>query len=72
MRSLGKNRTDRNGLKQGLWEDYWEHNNILCSKGSYMNGEKEGIWEYYYSNGKLVKKELYENGNLIEVYEEFK
>ena len=59
MRSLGKNRTDRNGLKQGLWEFYFD-NGIICSKGLYKNGLKEGYWEYY-EDGNLISKGSYKN-----------
>lgn len=59
MRSIGKNRKDRNGLKQGLWEEYWDNGN-LQSKGSYVNGLKEGYWEYY-EDGNLISKGSYKN-----------
>ena len=64
MRSFGKNRTDRNGLKQGYWEYYYENGNIL-SKGSYKDDKAEGMWEYYYTDGSLYNKKLFENGYFI-------
>jgi antitoxin component YwqK of YwqJK toxin-antitoxin module len=67
MRSLGKNRKDRNGLKQGLWEEYWDNGN-LQSKGSYVNGLKEGYWEYY-EDGNLISKGLYKEGNKEGIWE---
>jgi antitoxin component YwqK of YwqJK toxin-antitoxin module len=67
MRSLNdiKNKTDRLGRKQGLWEYYYP-NGQLHIKGSYVSGEKDGIWEYYYSDGDLDFKVLFENGKFIE------
>ena len=62
MRSLGKNRTDRDGLKQGYWVIYWANN--MCEKGSYKNGLRYGIWDLY-SEGDLITSVLYENGILI-------
>lgn len=47
MRSLGKNRFNRKGLRAGYWEEYYANGNIWC-KGRYINGMKDGIWEYYY------------------------
>jgi antitoxin component YwqK of YwqJK toxin-antitoxin module len=53
MRSLiKKNRFNREGRKQGYWEDYYD-NGVLHFKGSYKNGNRDGYWEYYYSNGNL-------------------
>jgi antitoxin component YwqK of YwqJK toxin-antitoxin module len=40
MRSLDKvikNKTDKNGLKQGYWEYYYSNGNLIC-KGLYLNG----------------------------------
>ena len=71
MRSIGriKNRFNKEGEKHG----YWEHNSILCSKGSYRNDKMEGLWEYYDVNGNLMSKGLYKNGvrdGIWEFYDE--
>jgi len=29
------------------------------------DGKRNGIWEFYDENGKLIKKEIYEDGVLI-------
>ena len=63
MRSLGKNRKDRRGFKQGYWEHY-TFTGILLSKGSYKNDKADGIWEYYHDNGNLWRKGLYLKGEL--------
>ena len=39
MRSLGKNRLDGSGRKQGYWEFYYSNGNLIC-KGLYNNGVK--------------------------------
>jgi len=55
-----KNFTDKNGLKQGVWETY--ENNILTSIGEYKDGEKEGIWEFWYDNGEKMEEGNYRSG----------
>ena len=65
MRSLGKNRTNKKGWRQGYWEFYYMDGK-LHSKGLYKNGEKEGIWEYYYTDGSLDCKRIFENGYYID------
>lgn len=66
MRSINdiKNKTDRSGRKQGLWEYYYP-NGQLHIKGSYKDGLKDGIWEYYYSDGDLDFKVLFKNDHSI-------
>jgi len=67
MRSLNKvkkNKVDKNGNKQGLWETYYP-NGQLETKGYYIDDRKDGIWEKYYSNGYLMYKALCKDGNLI-------
>jgi antitoxin component YwqK of YwqJK toxin-antitoxin module len=67
MRSIGriKNRFNKEGEKHG----YWEHNSILCSKGSYRNDKMEGLWEYYDVNGNLMSKGSYVNDEKDGIWE---
>ena len=44
--------------------------NKLINQHNYnANGERHGIWEVYYDNGQLGFKCIYENGNLIGLWE---
>jgi antitoxin component YwqK of YwqJK toxin-antitoxin module len=72
MRSLGsiKNRTDRLGRRQGLWEFYYANGNIWF-KGLYKNDECNGYSEYYYPNGKLRLKGLYLNDRRNGIFENY-
>ena len=54
------NQYTHDGLKTGMWEDYWD-NGQLSNKGPYKNDLKDGIWEYYYENGQLNIEGLYKN-----------
>jgi antitoxin component YwqK of YwqJK toxin-antitoxin module len=36
-----------------------------CSEGEFLEGKHQGIWKYYDKNGKVTKKEKWDNGNLI-------
>ncbi len=57
---MGKGVLDDNGLKQGLWEEYYDariidtnNNSIVRAKGKYKNSKPIGEWEYFFPNGKL-------------------
>lgn len=43
----------KNGLKDGLWETYYE-NGKLETVGIYNDGEKKGEWKVYFDNGQLA------------------
>src|SRR5436190_23763750 len=45
------NRTDKKGLKQGLWKKYYS-NDTLFSEGVYKNNIHTGIFKTYYKTGK--------------------
>ncbi len=64
MRSIGKNRTDRSGRKQGYWEYYYD-NGVLYSKGSYKDGYKVGMWDFYKEDGSLDYMKLWDNGYYV-------
>ena len=71
MRSLGINRTNRNGVRIGYWESYWGNGN-LHSEGSYVNGLREGLWKSYWENGNLQSKGLYVNNEQDGLWEYYK
>ncbi len=39
--------------------------NYTYAKGEFLQGKYEGVWEYYDKNGKVIKKEKWNNGKLI-------
>ncbi|MDR0368417.1 MAG: hypothetical protein LBH82_04675, partial [Bacteroidales bacterium] len=59
------NRTDRNGLKQGLWKFFWDNGNLQL-EGVYQNNKKSGFFKYYDVNGNFQRIEKWENDILIE------
>jgi antitoxin component YwqK of YwqJK toxin-antitoxin module len=34
-------------------------------EGEFLEGKYQGIWKYYDKNGKVIKKEKWDNGELI-------
>lgn len=64
MKSLAKirkNRRDRKGKKQGLWENYTLDGDLMY-KGSFKDDLKDGIWEHYDRDGKVISIKIYQNG----------
>jgi hypothetical protein len=43
----------KNGLKDGIWETYYE-NGKLETVGNYAEGENKGEWKVYFDNGQLA------------------
>ncbi|NVK03452.1 MAG: hypothetical protein HWD92_01460 [Flavobacteriia bacterium] len=59
------NRTNRLGLKQGLWVDF--HRNMQPRvEGTYRDDLKHGYWKYYQRNGNLIRIEHWILGVLQE------
>jgi uncharacterized protein len=54
--------TDLNGLRQGLWKEYYETGE-LRSIGKYSNSKMIGEWKFYYPNQDLEIVGIYKNGN---------
>ena len=52
-RLIGEGIVDENGLKQGLWREYYEENGALKSSGLYVNSKPVGEWKYYFPEGNL-------------------
>ena len=59
------NRTDANGLKQGLHKEFWP-NGKTKSEGRYLNGKKHGYFKEYNEVGNLLNATKWENGVLVE------
>ena len=59
------NQTDSRGLRQGVWRDYYDNDNIK-TESNYKNGELNGFYKEYAQSGKLLVSKFYENGKLVE------
>ena len=64
------NQTDAQGLRQGLWEYYWNNGNLM-EKRSYFDGKQNGYWELYFLNGNLHCKGSWLDGKQIGTWEEY-
>ncbi len=65
------NQTDARGLKQGVWRNYYDNDNVQM-EANYKNGLLNGYYREYNQSGKLLVSKFYENGVLIEQGEEDK
>ncbi|MPM06157.1 hypothetical protein SDC9_52453 [bioreactor metagenome] len=65
------NRIDPNGLKQGLWKDFYD-NGKLKSEVTYLNDKKNGYLKKYDSTGTLLSIEKYINDEPAQFAEELK
>jgi uncharacterized protein len=59
------NQADNKGIKQGVWRDYFDNDNIKTEE-NYKNGELNGFYREYDQSGKMLVSRFYENGKLIE------
>ena len=50
---------DKNGLRQGAWEEFYYPTAELKAKGIYQNGYRFKDWVYYFQNGKIEQKGPY-------------
>lgn len=55
---IGKGIVDENGLKQGLWFEFYE-NGTKKAEGKYKDNKKTAYWKYYFRNGNLEQQGLY-------------
>ncbi|TLX76200.1 toxin-antitoxin system YwqK family antitoxin [Labilibacter sediminis] len=73
------NKTDQDGLKQGIWVIYNKQGDKILEKGNFTNNLKDGIWTSFFDNGNInheitfvkgkakgLAKFYYENGLLRE------
>ena len=58
------NRTDKNGLKQGDWKDFYPNGDVKSEK-TYKDDLLHGYYKEYDNRGKLVLTMLYENGAIV-------
>ena len=56
----------KNGKNDGLHKKYHE-NGKLKTKGYLKNEKQDGDWYWYDENGKLYQKDVYKEGNLINI-----
>jgi len=59
------NQTDNKGLKQGVWREYYDNDNIKTDE-NYKNGVLNGYYREYSMSGKMLVSKFYENGILVE------
>ncbi len=59
------NQSDNKGLKQGVWREYFDNDNIR-TEDNYKNGLLNGYSREYSSAGKMLSSKFYENGKLVE------
>lgn len=59
------NRTDNNGLKQGIWKEFYSNGN-LKKEENYKDNLLHGYYREYNNNGQIIFTLLYENGAIVE------
>ena len=59
------NQTDNKGLKQGVWREYFDNDNIRTEE-NYKNSVLNGFYREYNQAGKMMVSRFYENGKLLE------
>ncbi len=56
--------TYKNGVKDGLFEEYYENENgfesILWHSGFYVNGKRNGLYQTFDINGNLIESINYD------------
>lgn len=57
--------TFKDGYLNGEVKNYYTNGNVE-NEGLFEQGLKQGIWKFYSKSGKLIKKEAYRDGQLIE------
>ncbi len=57
------NRTNRLGLKQGVWMEFYPNMNVRV-EGTYKDDLKHGFWKYYRRDGNLIRIERWIMGVL--------
>jgi antitoxin component YwqK of YwqJK toxin-antitoxin module len=59
------NQTDKKGLRQGVWREYYDNDNIRMEE-NYKNGVLNGYYREYSQSGKLLVSKFYENGVMLQ------
>lgn len=52
-------------IAQGFFRSYWPNGNLQLLS-SWLDGKKHGEWIYYDDRGNTVKREAYQNGEILE------
>ena len=52
----------RDGVRHGVWEDYFGDIDQVMERGTYVDGRKHGRWEYYGRDGRLLCSSHWEHG----------
>ncbi len=52
-------------IRHGSYFKYYRSGKLMVA-GKYREGKPEGEWKYYSETGEVVKREIYENGRLVE------
>ena len=65
------NRVDKGGMRQGVYREYYEIDQIKTD-GTYKDDKKNGIFKEYSMDGRVIKKEEYRMGELIQTTAEDK
>ncbi|GAB5558115.1 MAG: hypothetical protein SchgKO_23280 [Schleiferiaceae bacterium] len=60
--NLPQNKTDKNGMRQGLWRDYMEDG---YAEGHFLDNEKHETWTYFDSEGQPLRREIFYKGQRI-------
>ncbi len=55
-------------IKHGSYFKYFPSGKLMVA-GKYHNGQPDGEWKYYDEAGRIVKKEIYRNGILMQTIE---
>ena len=65
------NRTNKRGLKDGIWKSFYENGKVQL-EGRYLNNKREGFFREYSIAGELLSTFKYKDGELVEDVEEFR
>ncbi|HEX2898984.1 MAG TPA: hypothetical protein VHS96_04615, partial [Bacteroidia bacterium] len=64
-------RYDQDGIKNGLYEAFYERNGARKLLGDYVKNEQSGEWKQYFENGELKIRENYVTGKNVGLYQEW-
>jgi len=59
------NNTDENGLRQGIWKEFFSNNNIRI-ESAYLNNKLHGIYKEYNISGRIINSFRYDMGEIVD------
>jgi antitoxin component YwqK of YwqJK toxin-antitoxin module len=59
------NKLDKNGLREGLWKEFYPESESILKDGIWSAGKKNGLFQYYDRKGIVNRTETYENDILV-------